>query len=73
MSKKWRSEFVDVSSSGTVSVKLGDYLKSPAGRDQLQDVRSLRDYAKSSKSGETPQKENAPGVGRGDTPRALKR
>lgn len=43
--KKSASQFVDVSSSGAVSVKLGGYLRSADGQKQLKDIRQLKSFA----------------------------
>lgn len=39
-----------VTSSGSVTVELGQFLQSPAGKQQLGDIRRLRDATKSRES-----------------------
>lgn len=42
------NRFVTVTPSGSVSVELGTYLKSSEGRKQIDQIRELRDFTRSS-------------------------
>jgi len=51
---KESDQFVTVNRSGSISVKLGQYLKSDAGRKQLADIGHLRDTVCHQSSGKRP-------------------
>ncbi|WP_161816551.1 hypothetical protein [Steroidobacter agaridevorans] len=59
MKAKKAGSFVAVSSSGAVSVKLSDYLTTPAAKNQLRKVRSLRDFKVAHRSASTGQLKKA--------------
>jgi hypothetical protein len=44
------SRFVTVTSSGSVSVDVGGFLKSNAGQKQIEQIRELREFTRSNTS-----------------------